>query len=240
MQVLVSVNSAAEAGLVLAAGVPLIDLKDTSHGALAALDIDLSAEIVATVHAHRQKSPAATTTISATVGDSCGSSSELMALIKQRLQIGVEVIKLPEAIWADPAFQSVIEGFFAQGTKMIAVLMPASLTDATLPKRLQLLAQQGYWGVMVDTMRKSTPLVEMVSMTDLARFVHAAKALRLKVGLAGGLTLAHAEFLSDLAPDYLGFRSGVCLDGQRANGLAAESVRTLVSQVSGNLLDIGL
>lgn len=240
MQVLVSVNSTAEAQLVLAAGVPLIDLKDTTHGALAALDVDISKAIVVMVHAHRQKFPAATTTISATVGDGCASSDELMTLIEQRLQIGVEVIKLPEAIWADSAFQSVIEGFCAQGTKMIAVLMPASLPDATLSKRLQLLARQGYWGVMVDTMQKSIPLVEMVSMQELARFVHAAKASQLKVGLAGGLALAHAELLSDLAPDYLGFRSGVCLDGQRAKGLSAERVHTLVSRVPGNLLDIGL
>lgn len=240
VQVLVSVNSVAEARLVLAAGVPLIDLKDTSHGALAALDIESSDAIVAAVKAHQQQYPAASITISATVGDRCASAADLIALIEHRLQLGVEVIKLPEAIWDDATYQSVIDDFIAQGKRMIAVLLPLSLKDAALEKRLQGLAQQGYWGVMVDTPQKSTVLVEMVAMPLLARFVQGAKSLQLRVGIAGGLSLADVESLSDIAPDYLGFRSGVCMDGQRSKGLAPERVHMLVSQVSGNLLDIGL
>lgn len=237
IQVLVSVNSVAEARLVLEAGVPLIDLKDTSHGALAALDLDISEAIVATVKAHRQQFHAASITISATVGDDCASATDLAALIEQRLSIGVEVIKLPEAIWADTAYRPVIDAFIAQGAKIIAVLLPFSLNDAALEKRLQGLAQQGYWGVMVDTMEKSTSLVEMTSMPSLARFVHAAKSLQLFVGLAGGLSLAHVAPLSALQPDYLGFRSGLCADGQRTKGLLAGRVQKLVATESEDLLE---
>jgi (5-formylfuran-3-yl)methyl phosphate synthase len=237
MQVLVSVTSVAEAQLVLSAGVSLIDLKDTSHGALAALDIETSKAITTIVHAHRERSARPEIIISATVGDNCNTAPDLMALIDQRLQIGIVVIKLPEAIWANPDYQSIIDGFLVQGIKMIAVLMPASLMAATLEKRLQSLAQQGYWGVMVDTMQKSSTLVEMVSMPILANFVRTAQSLQLVVGVAGGLSLAHVASLSELGPDYLGFRSGVCVDGQRSKGLLPERVHQLVSTVSGSLLD---
>lgn len=237
MQVLVSVNSAIEAQLALTAGVPLIDLKDTSHGALAALDIDISEAIVATVHAHRQKFPAATVTMSATVGDRCASATDLITLIEDRLRIGVEVIKLPEAIWADSAYQSIIGGVIARSARMIAVLVPGSLNNANLANRLQWLAQQGYWGVMVDTQQKSRALVDIVAIPALAKFVSTAKSLHLHVGLAGGLSLTHVESLAMLGPDYLGFRSGVCADGQRSQGLLAERLNQLVCKVSGDLLD---
>lgn len=237
MQVLVSVNSVAEARLVLEAGVPLIDLKDTSHGALAALDIESSAAIVAAVNTHRQQLPGAAITISATVGDRCTSETDLIALIEQRLHIGIEVIKLPEAIWADAAYRTVIDGFITLGAKIIAVFMPFSLGDAALKTRLQALAQQGYWGVMVDTTEKSTSLVEMVPMHILAQFVQTARSLHLFVGLAGGLSLAHVAPLSAVQPDYLGFRSGLCLDGHRSQRLLPERLQKLLVTESEDLLE---
>lgn len=231
MQVLVSVTSVAEAKLILSAGVSLLDLKDTSHGALAALDQGISKSIVDSVNEYRQQPEAKKVTISATVGDRCDSAADLVAVTESRLQIGVEVIKLPETIWADPAYQSTIDAFLAQGVKIIAVLTPASLTAATMQCRLQSLAQRGYWGVMVDTMQKSSALVDMVSLPALAEFVRAAKSLYLFVGIAGGLALAHIDSLVAVGPDYLGFRSGLCVDGQRAQGLLAERVHNLVSRL---------
>lgn len=236
MQVLVSVSSAAEAHLVLSAGVPLIDLKDTSHGALAALDIETSKMIIDIVHAHRQQFETAGIVVSATIGDNCANAADLITLIERRLEVGVEVIKLPESIWADPAYQSIIDGFLTQSIQLIAVLLPASLTDSSLEKRLHSLAMQGYWGVMVDTEQKSSALVEMVAIPVLAKFISTAKSLHLIVGIAGGLALTHVEMLSTLHPDYLGFRSGVCEDGLRSQNLSAERVYQLVSKVSGKFV----
>jgi len=234
MQVLVSVNSVAEAQLVLSAGVSLIDLKDTSHGALAALALDISESIVNAVHVHRQQTAATEIMISATVGDYCASVAELTSLMQSRLNIGVEVIKLPETIWDHPAYQPTIQMFLAQGVRLITVFTPASLLAAPeqLQSRLQQLQQQGYWGVMVDTTDKSSDLLACVSMPVLIDFVRLSKAMRLFVGLAGGLTLAQVEPLMTLGADYMGFRSGLCVDGQRAQTLLTSKVHTLVSRVS--------
>jgi (5-formylfuran-3-yl)methyl phosphate synthase len=232
MQVLVSVNSVAEAQLVLSAGVPLIDLKETSHGALAALTLDRSTAIVEAIHHHKQHSNATGIVISATVGDHCDAVDDLMHMITSRLQIGVEVIKLPETIWADPVYQPIIATLLGQGLKLIAVLNPTSLLVDNMQARVQALAHQHYWGVMVDTTQKSKALIDMVPFAALADFVQAAKSAQLFVGLAGGLSLAHIEPLARLQPDYLGFRSGLCEGGQRAQGLLAERVRELISRVS--------
>lgn len=236
MQVLMSVNSATEAQLVLSAGVPLIDLKDTSHGALAALDIETSKVIADIVHAHRQQFETSGIVVSATIGDNCATAADLITLIERRLEVGVEVIKLPESIWADPAYQVIIDGFLAQGIRLIAVLLPTSLTDSSLDKRLHSLALQGYWGVMVDTVQKSSALVDMVAIPVLTKFISTAKSLHLIVGIAGGLALTHVEVLSTLNPDYLGFRSGVCEDGLRAQSLSVERVYQLMSKVSGKFV----
>lgn len=236
MQVLVSVNSVAEAELVLSAGVPLIDLKDTSHGALAALDIDTSKSIVMGVRSHLQRLDSQGLIVSATIGDSCNSIIHLMELIEQRLQIGVDVIKLPETIWSDSLFQPVIEKHLKDGAKLIAVFTPESLMLSSLELRLQNLAQQGYWGVMVDTVLKSSSVLEMVNLPVLAEFVKVAKSFELIVGIAGGLSLMNIDSLSTLDVDYLGFRSGVCAQGIRAHALIAEQVDQLVSIVNGTLL----
>ncbi|MBF4990847.1 (5-formylfuran-3-yl)methyl phosphate synthase [Methylophilus sp. QUAN] len=232
MQVLVSVNSVAEAQLVLSAGVPLVDLKETSHGALAALDLDRSTAIVDEIQRYRQHTAAKDIMISATVGDHCDTVDDLMEMITSRLQIGVEVIKLPEAIWAEPVYQPTIAAWLAQGLKLIAVMHPASLMAANMSERLQALAQQHYWGVMVDTTQKSHALIDIVSIAVLADFVRVAKAVQLFVGVAGGLLLTHIESLAKLNPDYLGFRSGLCEGTQRAQGLLAERVHELIVRVS--------
>lgn len=234
MQVLVSVTSVQEAQWALAAGVQLIDLKETSYGALAALDIAMSASIVAAVKAHRQQFPDTEIVISATIGDECPSSAEVLSQqIATRLALGVDVIKLPETVWSNPLCQQEIQTFIARPARLIAVLSPALLLDQKiLCQRLQQLAESGYWGVMVDTIEKSKPLTTLVDQALLDFFVTSAKAHNLYVGLAGGLRLEQLEALQAICPDYVGFRSGLCLDQQRAQALIPEKMNLLFSKLS--------
>ncbi len=232
MQVLVSVHSVPEVELVLAAGVSLIDLKETSYGALAALDLTTSKAIVVAVNQCRQQSAHADIVISATVGDACDSPSTLHQMIEDRLHIGVDVIKLPEAIWGQHAYQATLDHFLALGVPLIAVMKPASIAAESMQQQLNWLAQRQYWGVMVDTQEKSNTLTALVSLSALQAFVQFAKSLGLFVGIAGGLQLTHFETLAALSPDYLGFRSGLCAQGQRAQALLPEKVNTLVSRLS--------
>lgn len=233
MQVLVSVSSVPEAQTALSADVRLIDLKDTSHGALAALDLKLSQSIVDVVNVHRKRKPDTGITVSATVGDDCSSVALLQELIQSRLTIGVDVIKLPEAIWANPSYHDVINTFLFKHIKLIAVLSPATILDqSTIKDTLSELAKAGYWGVMVDTIQKSNSLTTLINLDMLNSFVYSAKSLNLYVGLAGGLSLEQFDQLADLSPDYLGFRSGLCMNQQRGQPLITEKVQQLTTKLS--------
>lgn len=233
MQVLVSVSSVAEAQMVLSAGVRLIDLKETAYGALAALDIPLSAAMVAAVDSYRQQHPQAGIIVSATIGDDCSSAEALSELILSRLDIGVDVIKLPQTIWANAAYTAVIKAFLARQVKLIAVLSADHFSGTTaVSTMLQDLATARYWGVMIDTIQKSQPLTALISLDLLGFFVQSAKAHGLYVGLAGGLQLAQVDSLADLSPDYLGFRSGLCLNQRREQPLIKEKLHLVTAKVS--------
>lgn len=233
MQVLVSVSSVPEAQIVLSADVRLIDLKNTSHGALAALDLKQSQSIVEVVTAYRKRNPGTEIVVSATVGDDCSSVALLQELIQSRLAIGIDVIKLPEAIWANAAYQDPINTFLSKQIKLIAVLSPATILKyGAIKDTLSALSKAGYWGVMVDTIQKSIPLTAMINLELLNSFVCTAKSLNLYVGLAGSLSLEQFDQLADLSPDYLGFRSGLCMNQHRGQPLIPEKVQQLTTKLS--------
>jgi (5-formylfuran-3-yl)methyl phosphate synthase len=232
MQVLVSVSSVQEAQVALSAGVRLVDLKETSYGALAALDLVLSDSIVKVVNAYRDQSQATDIIVSATIGDDCKSIAALTESIQSRLSLGIDVIKLPEAIWMNPIYQTTIATFLAMQLKLIAVLSPVNLVEGgSMKNTVQSLASLGYWGVMVDTIEKSHSLTTLINLDQLALFVRSAKALNLYVGLAGGLRLEQFDELAELQPDYLGFRSGLCENQRREQSLIPEKVQQATSKL---------
>jgi uncharacterized protein (UPF0264 family) len=233
MQVLVSVSSVPEAHTVLSVGVKLIDLKDTSHGALAALDLDISKSIMEVVNAYRLRHSVSDIVVSATIGDDCASATALSELIQSRIDLGVDVIKLPETICANANYHTTIQTFLFRKVKLIAVLSPTSLSEqrAIEPTLLQL-AKAGYWGVMVDTIHKSKSLTALLGLDKLILFVSTAKTSGLYVGLAGGLSLQQFDQLAELNPDYLGFRSGLCLGQRREQPLIVEKVQLLTTKLS--------
>ena len=235
MQVLVSVNSGTEAELVLAAGVTLIDLKDTSHGALSALDLEQSALVMHAVNAYKRKHPEIEILVSATVGDNAESAPALIDLIQQRIELGVDIIKLPEAIWDNRLFAATLAEVLSAGTRLVAVFRPDSLLHpAQLESRLNALAKQGYAGVMVDTIDKSCAVVDCVTLTQLEQFAWMGTQLQMMVGVAGGLRKEHLTSLLSLEVGFFGFRSGLCEKGQRQSHLLEDSVVEVVSQVSEN------
>ena len=232
MRVLVSVNSVQEAQLVLSSGVTLIDLKDTTRGALAALPLEISKDIIATIDAYRLQHAGAQVTVSGTVGDDCEDAAQLHALIASRVQAGVEIIKLPEALWDHTQFAAVIAAFVQQGVRFVAVFKPESLRQPVpLAQRLAALVAQGYIGVMVDTVDKSAPVLERVALAEIQHFVRLAKQSELMAGVAGGLRQSHLPLLANIEADYLGFRGGLCRHGLRTSSLEPAIVAEVVSTV---------
>ena len=211
---LASVNSVAEALLVLDAAVDIIDLKQPALGALGALAI---ADVKRIVAAIEDRCP-----VSATIGDLPMQPDPVFDAVSAMAETGVDYIKIgffPGDDW--PGTVKKLSGL-SQSHALIAVLFADAQPDLSI---MVLLKEAGFTGVMLDTMNKRQgSLTQVMAAAELARFVAQAKALQLLCGLAGSLRLADIPELLALNADYLGFRGALCREHDRVGQLNKQSV----------------
>jgi uncharacterized protein (UPF0264 family) len=212
---LASVNSLAEALLVLSSGVDIIDLKQPALGALGALDTATVKQIVAGI--------AGRCPVSATIGDLPMQPEPVFNAVKAMAETGVDYIKIgffPGDDWLGTVQNlSVLTG---QNHALIAVLFADTQPDLAI---MELVKAAGFTGVMLDTMNKQQgSLTQVMAKTDVARFVTQAKALQLLCGLAGSLRLEDIPGLLLYQPDYLGFRGALCQGHNRVGALNQPAV----------------
>lgn len=218
-RLLVSVRDGAEAEAAIRAGADLIDAKDPGNGALGALPPEIVRAIVA-----RTAGRAAT---SAVAGEPA--AAERLAAIRAMAETGVAWVKIavrPDLL-ADPL--SLRAAGDAAPGRLIAVLFAE---DDPMPACTQRLAAAGFIGAMIDTAAKDgRRLPDLIDGERLAAFTASARAAGLLSGLAGSLQVGDIPGLAAHRPDYLGFRGGLCRDGDRRNALdaqrLAEAVRAL-------------
>ncbi len=230
-QLLVSVKNVEETLIALNAGVDIIDLKDPANGALGALDLAISTQIVAKTQQYNQLSTINNPNFSpiltsATVGEQHNDLSHLMKSVMQRLAINVDIIKIAanslEAIpnWQTKFDMQAITAAKAS-TKLVAVFFADQEINLTL---LETFNKMGFYGAMLDTSVKHKDLLTICTMQALQTFTQSCKKNALKSGLAGSLKPQHIECLSEISPFYIGFRGGVCESDVRNNDLTMHKV----------------
>jgi uncharacterized protein (UPF0264 family) len=216
-KMLASVNSVAEALLVLNAQVDIIDLKQPARGALGALDTNLVSQIVEKI--------AGRCPVSATVGDLPMQPELIFNAVKTMAQTGVDYIKI--GFFPDGDSLAVVEKL-AELTpfySLIAVLFADTQPDFAI---ITALKQAGFKGVMLDTMNKQQgALTQVMTQTDIAEFVRLAKTQVLFCGLAGSLQLADIKTLMPFQSDYLGFRGALCKQQRRTGQLHPAAILQL-------------
>ena len=214
---LASVNSVAEALLVLDAAVDIIDLKQPALGALGALDVPDVKRIVAEIDGRRP--------VSATIGDLPVQPEPVFNAVQAMAETGVDYIKIgffPGDDW--PGTVKKLSGL-TQNHALIAVLFADTRPDLSI---MRLLKAEGFTGVMLDTMNKRQgSLTQIMDANELLHFVAQAKALQLLCGLAGSLRLADIPELLPLNADYLGFRGALCKEHDRVGRLNKPAVVTI-------------
>jgi uncharacterized protein (UPF0264 family) len=211
---LASVNSIAEAVLVFNAQVDIIDLKQPERGALGALDTDLVRQIVAEI--------AGRCPVSATVGDLPMQPDIVFNAVKAMAHTGVDYVKI--GFFPDGDWYATVEKLAAltPKTALIAVLFADAQHDFAI---ISVLQQAGFTGVMLDTMDKQKgSLTQVMTHTDIAKFVALAKQYSLLCGLAGSLRLDDIATLMSYQADYLGFRGALCEQHQRTGLLNTQSI----------------
>lgn len=213
-RLLVSVRDPAEAEAALLAGADLIDAKDPTRGALGALDPATVAEIMGRLRGAGVETSA--------VAESADGLAAMARTGARWVKHGVG-----RGLWADPAALAGIA--LAVPGRVIAVLFAEDEPGADL---VPTLAAAGFAGAMIDTAGKAgVRLPDLFGPADLAAFVAACRTSGLLCGLAGSLRIGDIAALSCAAPDYLGFRGGLCRGFDRTKGIdplrVAEAVRAL-------------
>ena len=212
---LASVNSVAEALLVLSADVDIIDLKQPALGTLGALDIATVKQIVAGVDGR--------CLVSATIGDLPMQPDPVFNAVKAMAETGVDYIKIgffPGDDWHGTIKK--LSALTEQNHALIAVLFADAQPDLGI---ISLLKEAGFAGVMLDTMDKQKgSLTQLMANMEIAQFISQVKARQLVCGLAGSLRLEDIPELMPYQPDYLGFRGALCQEHNRAGQLNKQAV----------------
>jgi uncharacterized protein (UPF0264 family) len=211
------VRSAAEARTALAGGADIIDAKEPGAGALGRLAPASLAAI--------QREVGGRCPVSATIGDMELAPLPVRAAVEEMAASGVDIVKVGIFAGDLAGTLAALGGLAAHGIRLVAVAFADHRTDlAPLVTRC---AGAGFYGIMLDTARKSGgPLTTHKSLQELASFTAAARLAGLLTGLAGSLRLADVPALAGLGADYLGFRSALTA-GRRADALDPEAVRAI-------------
>jgi uncharacterized protein (UPF0264 family) len=217
---LASVRDKAEAKIVLNTRADIIDLKEPARGALGALDLDTTRDIVSFI--------AGRVPASATIGDLPMQPQIIRAAVLEGAACGVHYVKF--GLFPDGDARACLEALcpVAQGVRLIVVLFADRLPNFDA---VAAAADMGAAGVMLDTADKSAgPLLAHLDRRKVADFVTHAKVHHLMVGLAGSLTADDVPELLLLAPDLIGFRGALCHGsrGASVDPSACAGIRDLI------------
>jgi (5-formylfuran-3-yl)methyl phosphate synthase len=235
-QLLISVKNPAEALLAQAAGADIIDLKDPSQGALGALDINISTEIVRTVVHANNLDANHHAELSTTVGENHASVAELLHSMEIRAALGFDYIKIVVTDFMYTAdFKQKIDDFLQKNIKVIVVFYADETTEHSPDLSvLSQLKKIGIHGVMLDTQSKQVDLVALKNEAYLQDFVAMSKKNDLICGFAGSLKPQHIDLLRKINATYIGFRGGVCNNNARNTDLNSEKVNLVVKMLREN------
>ena len=223
-QLLISVKNVAEALVALEVGVDIIDLKDPSVGALGALSVHETSQIVQAIKARKTMglNVPNLTLISATVGEQHIDLNHLILDIQARSALGVNLIKMAvSSLFYAEHFSTQMQHLIRSDLKLIAVFFADEPIDLAL---LGTLKKIGFFGAMLDTQAKQQNLLQVQTTGGLQMFTQICHENDLQSGLAGSLKTQHIEHLIQFNPTYIGFRGGACESLARENNLCRAKV----------------
>ncbi|MBL1142409.1 MAG: hypothetical protein HND53_10295 [Proteobacteria bacterium] len=215
---LASVNSIAEAKILLDANVDIIDIKNPHEGALGALENNAVKEIVNIVNSQ--------ILTSATIGDIDSNDPELSKYIVEMFKTGVDYVKvgLFDNTPSD-YFVETIKNAADNNIKLVIVIFAENYQGED---SIEPLLQSGIAGIMLDTKeKKSRNLCAVLNDNELKQFIKTVKEFDLLTGLAGSLKFEDISSLLKLNSDYLGFRGALCLESDRIKSINEEQVKKI-------------
>ena len=219
---LASVQSVREAQALLPISPDILDIKDPTKGALGALNVDKVREIVSII--------AGRCLTSATIGDLPMQASIISAAMTLMATSGVDYIKV--AVFPDAQLSQCLHDL-ADSIKTLRIPVIAVIfADKPINMSyMPLLAQHGFYGVIVDTaIKNSGHLLNYWDINILTTFIATAQRHQLICGLAGALRADDIQALIPLGADYLGFRSALCWQNTRTESIDPAKAKYIASK----------
>lgn len=230
-RMLASVVDEREAHLVASLGADIIDAKNPAAGALGALPASIVTAIRSAVP---KRIP-----VSATIGDPVDDVPATVARVREMAAAGADIVKigLSKRVGGQRVLAALC-GLDIGAARLVGVL----LADEEIELDLVAAARNaGFAGLMLDTAdKRRAALPDMQTPDALRRFVSATHAAGMFAGLAGALRARHVAELLPLGPDVLGFRGGLCRQGERTSEIdpeAVQAVRRIVPVCDAALAD---
>jgi uncharacterized protein (UPF0264 family) len=209
---LVSVRSAEEAAVAVAAGVDLIDVKEPSRGPLAAAHPETVAAVLAAVG---KAAP-----VSAALGEWTPAA---LTEAHWHLKLPLAFVKWGLAGYGNPPSwgEDLLDTRrqVPAGTEVVCVAY-ADWQAANCPPPAELVKfakRYRYRAFLFDTFTKDgkTTLLDHLPLPELTELVTALKRSSVRVALGGSLRLEQVKQLKPLVPDWLAVRGAVCVGGGR-------------------------
>ena len=210
-RLLISVRSADEAAIALAAGADLIDVKEPSNGPLGIAHHEVLAAVLATVKG--------AVPVSAALGEW---TPNALTDVHWHLQLPVQFIKWGLAGYGNkPGWGEDLLDMRRQirtGTEVVLVAY-ADWEKAKSPPPVavvQFAKRFRYKAVLIDTFLKDgSTLLDSLPLPELTGLLTSLKAGRIPVALGGSLKIEQLKQLKPLAPDWFAVRGAVCAGGTR-------------------------
>jgi len=227
MRLLISVASADEARAAIAGGAEIIDAKDPTRGAMAAVEPATLRAIMLAADGERP--------VSAALGDALSPADAergaRAAAAERVAYVKVGFAGVADASLVERTLAATVRG--VEAVSMSAGVIAVAYADAEragaiAPDRLIESAERaGAVGVLLDTaFKEGGGLFRIMSEAAVAVWVQAARDAALVVALAGGLGMTDLGAARAVGADIAGVRGAAC-DGGRTGRVSAERVAWL-------------
>jgi FolB domain-containing protein len=223
---LASVRGPEEAEAAVTLGADIVDLNDAADGALTPGVVQA---VVRTIAGRRPTSVA--------TADPLMEPETIVAAVAAMAATGVQYVKV--GLFPHARREKCIGALatLARRTRLVGVMF-ADLETETNTRRavIEAIRAAGFAGAALETTGSgSGRLLDLAHMPSLADFIETCHANSLLAGLAGALEPPDISRLLPLAPDYVGFRTALCVGGDRTAPLdpvAFRLVRELIPPTS--------
>lgn len=212
---LVSVRSAAEAKLALAAGADLIDVKEPSKGPLGMAEAEIVAEVIGVV---KGKVP-----VSAALGDwSENALTEAVWHLEQPLNYvkwGLAGYQ-DRPGWGDDLLETRRQ--IPARTEVVAVAYADWAKAKSIPPDVvaKFARRYRYRAFLLDTFLKDAKtLLDHLKPDAISAIIGPLKEAGIAVALGGGIRFEQLKTLKELGPNWIAVRGGVCAGGSRKGEL---------------------